>query len=415
VQEQPANVEAGGLTASACKEPAHVRPRRDSTRRSWPRNGSLGVKLLILCLVGVAWADEATPTSSPRTVIERFAVLGDGDGLLLPVRVKGRQYQFLLDTGCSVTAYDLAIPLGEAQDTMTADSPTGRIQVQLFDAPDASLGRMTLRGSPVVPGIDLRKVREVSGQPVYGVVGMDFLRNHVVRIDPVRGEVLFLKSATRIPAAAPLVFRRGLPFVSARVAGSDVEAFLVDTGIVGQDSGSLSRRLLKALLDRRQANLVGRSLVEGLAGTQAARLAELDSLSLGGLRSERPIFGEAEDNALGLGYWSRFVVTSDFPAGRVYLERGKAFGRPDRHDLSGLHLVRREGKTRVHAVDKDSPAATSGIQAGDTLVTIAGEPADRLRLFELRRQLSVPVKTLSIRLERRGVERQASLVLNGRP
>jgi S1-C subfamily serine protease len=96
-----------------------------------------------------------------------------------------------------------------------------------------------------------------------------------------------------------------------------------------------------------------------------------------------------DTDLLGLGFWSRHIVTFDFPNRVIYLRQGARFKEPDRYDLSGLHLLRINGATVVHSVDDGSPAANAGIRAKDVIVKINHQTTAKQRLFAIRRLLSV--------------------------
>lgn len=105
-------------------------------------------------------------------------------------------------------------------------------------------------------------------------------------------------------------------------------------------------------------------------------------------------------NMIGLGFLSRFLVTVDFPKGVMYLKKGRRFNEPDYWDRTGLHLIRTGGKTVIHSVDKESPAATSGLRPGDAVDRIAGTAADKNSLFQLRRILSTADKQVRVTVQR---------------
>src|SRR5262249_49161708 len=90
--------------------------------------------------------------------------------------------------------------------------------------------------------IDLEGIRQVSGWDVYGLLGMDFLRKHVVQFDFDRGKVSFLKSAPtseRFPLG--ITFGEGgVPSIDVRIAFLGSRKFVVDTGKFGVASGDLS-------------------------------------------------------------------------------------------------------------------------------------------------------------------------------
>ena len=113
---------------------------------------------------------------------------------------------------------------------------------------------------------------------------------------------------------------------------------------------------------------------------------------------------------LGLVFWSRFVVTFDFPGEKIYLRKGKGYERPDLRDLSGLHLIRRDGAVVIESVDEGSPGASAGIQAGDVLATLGSKRADKTTLFEIREALR-QAGPLECSVRRGSEERQLTLNL----
>jgi hypothetical protein len=64
-------------------------------------------------------------------------------------------------------------------------------------------------------------------------------------------------------------------------------------------------------------------------------------------------------NVLGLGFWSTCVVTFDFPNDVMYLKKNEHWRRQNDVDLSGLHLVRVDGKVVVFSIDKPTPDAAT--------------------------------------------------------
>jgi hypothetical protein len=63
--------------------------------------------------------------------------------------------------------------------------------------------------------MDLGKLREAAGLKFDGILGMDFLRNHVVRIDFDNDEVNFLRSVGPNPGVrVPVIFQGNWPCVA---------------------------------------------------------------------------------------------------------------------------------------------------------------------------------------------------------
>ncbi len=176
--------------------------------------------------------------------------------------------------------------------------------------------------------------------------------------------------------------------IEADMAGSGPEKFRLDTARGGFGSGELRTALLEALVAKGKFKVAGEANATGVKGSLVNRVGKLDGFTLGRHTHRGLYFGESERNLLGLGYLSRFVVTFDFPGGRMYLAKGRHCDRPDALDMSGLHLLRIDGKVVVHSVDKGSPAAVSGIYPGDVILDIRDQQPPSLPLRSLRLALS---------------------------
>jgi hypothetical protein len=323
--------------------------------------------------------------------IARFKVAKDGDALLLPVSFNGTQYLFLLDTYCACTVFDASLPLGDPKQQRDFTTGSDRVSLPLFDVPAASLGKFNLQDClSTVSAVDLSKIREVSGYEIFGLIEMDFLSRHLLRIDFDKGELLFLKSAdSKMGSQIDLITDpSGVLAVPVRIGGQKIQYFVLDTGhFGGNNSGAINAELSEELLKREEFRVVGITYFETVAGTSSKRLVQGRQIALGKFSVQNPIFHEGGSNLLSLAYLSRFIVTLDFPKKRMYLKEGMTFNRPDKRDASGLHVVRKDGKTVVHTVDTNSAAAKSGIRSGDAILKVADIETGRASLFELRRVL----------------------------
>ena len=132
----------------------------------------------------------------------------DGDALLVPVRLNGKDRWFMIDTGAYSTALvDVSVPLGKSRESVSFRTAGGMTKAGVYDMPDATVGGLPL-GVVTVLGADLKSIREVFGLPVEGLIGMDFLSRHIVHIDFDRGKLLLLKAVPRVPAARLCQSRR---------------------------------------------------------------------------------------------------------------------------------------------------------------------------------------------------------------
>jgi S1-C subfamily serine protease len=93
-------------------------------------------------------------------------------------------------------------------------------------------------------------------------------------------------------------------------------------------------------------------------------------------------------NSLGLRYFSRYVVTFDFPDACLYLRQGAHHARPEPGATSGLTLKWESAAPVVDAVRTDGPAARAGLARFDVLVGIDGKEAAEFDHFSLRELLT---------------------------
>jgi hypothetical protein len=154
--------------------------------------------LLVLAIAGF-FLDCRYASAQDPNVLESFAVKNPQDIILLPVQFEGKQHLFLLNTGCTYTAYHRPLLREKSKYRTTANSTTGPIEAEVFDAPQAWLGKFDLKLPTEIVAKDLDFERQITGIEVHGYLGMDFLHKHVLQIDFGNNEVRFLGSVSRAP------------------------------------------------------------------------------------------------------------------------------------------------------------------------------------------------------------------------
>jgi hypothetical protein len=358
----------------------------------------------LLFALFVPWLSaEPRQQGNDKNILARFSFRPGEPSIMLPVQVAGKTYTCLLDTGSAVGIYDPSLPLGKVAETLEVESANGPITLSKHAPPKALLGDMALHehGVGFVLAYDFTKVRQVAGEPLFGVIGMDFLYRRVVQVDFDAGEVRFLREASANCGQECALKIEGpwrAPLVKIKIADVGEPWFLIDSGLCSLDSGGLEKNLFNALVEKKHLEVVGSTLSETAKGTHSSRVAQGKLLALGDFKVNNPIVDESRANVLSLNFLARFLVTFDFPNAKMYLKKGKAFDAPDLRDLSGLHLLRVDGKTIVHSVDPESQAAVRGIKAKDQLIKVANKPVEKMTLFQLRRLLATPAQQLECTL-----------------
>ena len=160
----------------------------------------IGLKVLILIFL-LETARNApgkglTPKIPSSLVIDRFHVAKNGDCLLVPVRIAEKDHLFVVDTGAAMTAVDTSLPLGQPVGSVNAIGAQGNVEVMVYNPPKATVGRLSLGPLESVVGKDLSPLRQASGYPIEGVLGMDFLGKYVIYLDMNEGDLFALEVST---------------------------------------------------------------------------------------------------------------------------------------------------------------------------------------------------------------------------
>jgi hypothetical protein len=248
-----------------------------------------------------------------------------------------------------------------------------------------SLGELDLRAAGAVFCADLEGSRKVLGRDVRGYLGMTFLKQYVIRLDFELGKVqfrrwdgrghpdwgskvhLFTEESSQIPIVKVALLQVG-PVDCELDSGSN-ENLNLTPGLFSKTSGKMRA-------------------VEGLhetaAGTRLSRRSRIASLTLGGFAHRDLMVTESQDNRLGLGLLSRYVVTLDFPGMTMYLRATGDRRNTDEMDMSGLHLWCLNNRITVHSVDKGSPAWEAGIRSEDALLKAGEKSVTAASVFDVR-------------------------------
>ncbi len=146
-----------------------------------------------------AQAEEADRKRSEPTAVVEYKVGRCEGPILLPVKIANKEQLFIMDTGAQTSIIDtnLKYALGAPVGTAKMATAGGAAEAQLFNPPDAAVGPLNLREGGQVACADPETLRRVSGLDVRGVLGMGFLRRHIVQVDCDAEVVRFLPADER--------------------------------------------------------------------------------------------------------------------------------------------------------------------------------------------------------------------------
>lgn len=263
------------------------------------------------------------------TINNQFKFSQDSQPPLLPVEIGGREYLFMLDTGTFVTVYDATLRplLGEPVESGVVNTPHSEIKVIFYSSPQVRIGHFNLAAKSPVLCMDLEGFRKSVNENIYGCLGMDFLGDHVLRIDFDRGEVIFLRSADmETGIRIPITYHKdGTPQIQATIPGlAKPELFLIDIGCSHKGDGNLRNELFDSLCEKRILMPSGQQSIVTLSGSGFRRQGRLPEFSLGCFSQQDLLFCSSFNcSSLGINYWSRYIITFDFPNGVIYLKERK--------------------------------------------------------------------------------------------
>lgn len=342
-------------------------------------------------------------------VIAEFEIAPDGDFLRLPVVIREQQYSFLLNTGLATTYIDEELPSQlELYNLSFEFRPRrGTLAQNRFGGLRATLGKIPLDFALGVATANYSAMRDRLDLTCHGEIGMDVLQNHIVQIDFDRGVLRFLATLPPQPGEGiritPLGGAGGTPTIPVTIPGLPREQFFVFTAHAGTGL-EIRNELLARLVEREKVKLLDQEKGVARSGSRLFQTGRLNEVQLGKFRHEGVLVNSAEQNAVGIAYLARYIVTFDFPGNKLYLQKGRHFDDPDtRFNLWEVTLEREQEQPVIRAVHSDGPAQRLGLRAGDVVESINGCDAKRMSNWQVRRLLGREGCPLSA-VVRRGTE-----------
>jgi Aspartyl protease/PDZ domain len=350
-------------------------------------------------------------------VLEEFVVGKEGRPLLLPVEVGGQLYRFEVDTGANCSVYDqrLRRHLGAPIRQSTVDTPGGFLRTELFESPEAHLGRITWHSKSPIVCINMSQLRQSMGDHLDGLLGMDFLRNHVVQIDFDTGHLRFLSAGGMNPDGwgerIPLTFGLHLcPTVRTTLGGSVETDCRIDTGA---NPSCLDIFTFNSLQENRKLRLFATPhRVLTAVGTVSRESGLVETISIGSESHQWMRVDAATTSLIGLQFLSRYTITLDFPDKVMYLKPGRHYADAYCLATSGLDVLQINGQFVIQSVDPQGPASKLGIAPEDVIVRINEQNANDYDLFALGRLLTSQVGSkVSLTIRRKKKEFDVTLIL----
>ncbi|MDB6093856.1 MAG: hypothetical protein JWM32_1418 [Verrucomicrobia bacterium] len=302
-------------------------------------------------------------------------------------------YHFLIDTGASVTLVspELAARYG-GKNPFPPDAPLVRVKSAEGDTALLTptwLSRLqldTARFEDVQALVyDFAPLSSHLGIKIDGILGFPLFRETLLTLDYPHSRVVLQRrtGAAPIPGLA-IAFNndRKTPIIPVRL-GDQTFAALIDSG----SDASLSLNPVGLQPVFAVAPRPG-AMVGTLTSDRAQQIGRLDStLMIGNHALNKPVVDVTDElSSLGGGILKYFTVTFDQHRSQVTFQRDSTDPiPPETRRSAGLSFMKTPAYWRVASVVPGSPAASAGIQPGDLVTRLNGDPVAQwdIRRYEL--------------------------------
>jgi hypothetical protein len=414
------------MTTSNICSSAKSSPLTQSTGNiKFPLSFTLTAALLLLtATIGVAQTPAETPATAPRPAAELPLKLLLGRVPLAQVTIGGsRPLAVLLDTGANDDILNARIARElklHVLNPQVIEQPGGAIEMGQVENAQLKIASVPVQNLAMVSA-PLDPLQPFIGQQLDGILGFGFFSQFVVEFDHAAQRVRLFAPETYVapPKAVmiPITFRGKSPLVEITMENATGES--VKT-LVEIDTGSFESLGLKgAFVDSHRlvpADAPKRPLF-GLAigGETKGYRTRLAAAALGPFRLSRPVIsattgGDAGSadvaGVLGGEALNRFTVIVDYSRKQLLLIPNRDLDRPSEYfDFLGAQIVsagEQFNQFQIKAVMPDSPASEAGLQPGDEITAIDGQPAAKMSLEQVLGKFSKPGEHRRLDLTRSG-------------
>ncbi|MGM0634947.1 MAG: aspartyl protease family protein [Bacteroidota bacterium] len=404
--------------------------------------------LLALC-AGFAQKNSRFSFQNEKQRSDKINVKLVNNLMAIPLELNGTELWFVLDSGVDKT---LLFSPGKPDSTLVASADKVKVRGlgsnETITAYKTQQNRLKIGDAEninqevYVIFDDEFDLSDKVGFAIHGVIGYDFLKDFVVRINYNRKQIKFYNPnrfgrKLRLFEAIPIQFYKNKPYVEVELKDESLRkkcfTLLVDTG--STDALWLFENETIQIPEHSFNDIIG----YGLAALIRGKRSKLTELKIGKFQIESPqvaypndlifnshSFWKERDGTLGSGILSRFKIFIDYQNRLLYLKPNADFDDTFNYDMSGLVLiysgyqvverykevklsvnenyVRTDNSSQrknsfqvslevkpqltVDHIRLNSPAAKAGMQRGDVILKINNRQAHALTLDKIKSILS---------------------------
>lgn len=368
--------------------------RRSQTDRRFRRIAAWLLATAVLLVLSGCFSFRRAPPRPGRTTLDSQLVILPATTMASYLVIEAKwdkhgPYRFLIDTGASVTLISPELAARYGSKDPLAEAALVRVrsaQGETAQLSSTTIRRLELGGAEFenVPALiyDCADFTSHFGVKIDGILGFPLFRETLLTLDYPHSRVLLEpRSSTPLLPGVTIAFNndRRTPIIPVRIGEQNFVALI--------DSGSDAALSLNPFGLQPDFSIQPRAgvTVATLSGDREQRIGRLAKpLYIGDYAVDSPVTDLTEDlSSIGSGILKNFSVTFDQERNRVTFYRDSLLPIPtEPRRSSGLSFNKTPAYWRVASVVPGSPAEAAGIQRGDLVTRINGEPVAQ---WDLRR------------------------------
>ncbi len=395
--------------------------------------------------------------------------------IFIPIEVNGVKLTFLLDTGVDET---VLLSVDDQQEVSLNNVQS--IQLQGLGTADAANALISKSNKLTVGGlVDFHHTiyivldqefnfSENVGIPVNGIIGYNFFKDNIVKIDYDKKRLYVFQNQDRSHrriqkkySKIPITIERNKPYVTAEVTAENTEEqvkLLVDNG----NSDAVWLFETSPAGANLRTKMIKDYLGKGFSGDIFGKRTRIKSFELGDFKFDLPLIAipnsesiksatmvKDRSGSIGSETLRRFTVVFDYPNSAIYLKPNSHFSEPFSYNMSGLEIqhdglqwvketvrlqslyedngystngdrLPSEFKYKfvlkptfaITSVREDSPAEKAGLKKGDKIARINSHSANQYSLEQINDILkSEAGRIIEIEVDRNGFRIKTSFQL----
>jgi predicted aspartyl protease len=326
--------------------------------------------------------------------------------------------KFIVDTGVTNTvlidkSYSDVLNI-EPDRKITLVGAAGIKEVEAFIVNKTSIKVGKISGTNIPLLIlkeDYLNLQENLGVKIHGILGYDFFKNFVVRINYANKLMKFYSPEF---FNRPLIFYKSIemkienskPYVYQKIKVNDsteiLSKLMIDTGASHPLMLHKNSSEYIQLPEKNVRDILG----AGIAGSIEGHAAKIPQLSLNKYTLENvvtnyPDSGAYEDiikstsrnGTIGGGILGRFKLFFDYGNEKLYIKKNGWLRKEFKHDMSGLSVIAKgeyylEPFYEIEKVREDTPADDAGVRKEDKIISLNGHTGRDLSLQFINNTLS---------------------------